>query len=107
MGTLVYNSTLDIHFNDRVLQHMQVVIGAKLRRNESFYLNWARESGGRSTIWIHPTIALEYRYDTTVPAVLNRSWLEALTISANTPAGMQLVPEPAMRAEAPLESARR
>ena len=36
MGKLTYDSTLTVDFDDRVLAHLQLVIGAKLRRAESF-----------------------------------------------------------------------
>jgi len=40
MGKLTYDSTLTVDFDDRVLAHLQLVIGAKLRRAESFYFSW-------------------------------------------------------------------
>lgn len=39
MGRLVYDSRLDVDFEDRLLGHLQVVIGTKLGRGESFYLS--------------------------------------------------------------------
>src|SRR4051812_28202017 len=65
MGKLTYDSTLVVDFDDRVLAHLQVVIGAKLRRNESFYFSWRDDSAvgdGRSVIWLHPSIALMYKF---------------------------------------------
>ncbi|KFF58097.1 ATP-dependent DNA ligase, partial [Cryobacterium sp. MLB-32] len=40
MGKLTYDSSLTADFDDRVLAHIQLVIGTKLRRGESFYFSW-------------------------------------------------------------------
>ena len=37
MGTLTYDSKLAVSFDDRILAHLQVVIGNKLRRGEPFF----------------------------------------------------------------------
>ncbi|MCU1404428.1 MAG: ATP-dependent ligase [Glaciihabitans sp.] len=97
MGTLSYSAAVTVDFDDRVLAHLQVVIGAKLRRNESFYFSWkddGRDDGGRTTIWLHPTMPLVYRYSQAQMPLLNREWLEVLSVSANTASGLQLVAEP-------------
>ncbi len=42
MGTLIYgHGDLTVDFDDRTLAHLQVVIGTKLRRRESFLLSWS------------------------------------------------------------------
>jgi len=89
---------LSVDFDDWVLSHLQVVIGAKLRRGESFYFSWKGEDsidGGRTTIWLHPTVPLVYKYSVAAMPMLNREWLETLSVSANSAAGLQIVPEPA------------
>ena len=40
MGRLIYDNTTAVEFDDRVLAHLQLVIGTKLRRGEGFFLNW-------------------------------------------------------------------
>lgn len=40
MGKLVYDSTFTAEFDDRLLTHLQIVIGMKLRRGESFMFSW-------------------------------------------------------------------
>ncbi|MEF2975639.1 hypothetical protein V3W46_00275 [Subtercola sp. YIM 133946] len=54
MGKLVYgDSGTEIEFDDRVLTHLQIVIGAKLRRRESFFFSWKDDPAvgdGRSSI---------------------------------------------------------
>ena len=97
MGKLTYNSTLSADFDDRVLAHIQVVIGAKLRRGECFYFTWRddpQRGDGRSTIWLHPAIPLTYKYFGGRSPSLNREWIEALMLTANSSGGLQLVPEP-------------
>jgi len=98
MGTLLYgNSGEGINFPDRALYHLQIVITAKLRRNESFTLSWAdgaEVGSGRSTIWLSPSTLLQYRYlGSRVPSV-NREWIQTLLISANSGGGLVFTPEP-------------
>jgi hypothetical protein len=97
MGTLNYDSSFTADFDDRLLAHLQIVIGAKLRRNESFYFSWkddARVGDGRTTIWLHPSISLVYKYFGSRMPMINRAWVEELTLAANTPSGLQIVREP-------------
>jgi hypothetical protein len=97
MGKLTYDSTLTADFDDRVLAHIQVVIGAKLRRGEAFYFTWRDDpqgGDGRSTIWMHPSIPLAYKYFGGRSPSLNRDWIEALMLTANSSGGLQIVPEP-------------
>ena len=97
MGTLTYDSKLTATFDDRTLAHLQVVIWSKLRRGEPFSFTWTEgssNSAGRTSIWISANIPLSFQFFGSKAPVLNRAWLEALTKSANSPAGLQLVPEP-------------
>lgn len=97
MGHLNYDSTTTIEFDDRTLAHLQLVIGAKLRRGESFMFSWRDDphvGDGRTTIWVHPTIPLVYKFFGGRQPAINRSWVEALMNSANSAGGLQLVPEP-------------
>ncbi|TFD86107.1 MULTISPECIES: ATP-dependent DNA ligase [Cryobacterium] len=100
MGKFTYDSSITVDFDDRVLAHIQLVIGAKLRRGESFYFSWRDDpfvGGGRSTVWVHPGISLVYKYFGSKSPVLNRDWVEALSLSANSATGLQIVTEPAQR----------
>lgn len=97
MGKLTYDSYLTVDFDDRLLAHIQIVIGSKLRRGESFYFSWrddALTGGGRSTVWLHPGISLAYKYFGSKVPTLNRDWVEALSHSANSATGLQVVAEP-------------
>ena len=78
MGKFIYEGGIRAEFDDRALSHLQVAIGTKLRRNEPFYFTWHGDvstGGGR-------------------PAKINRTWLEALMRTANSPVGLQVVAEP-------------
>jgi hypothetical protein len=97
VGTLTYDSKLTANFDDRVLAHLQVVIWAKLRRGEQFSFTWSepgRNGLGRTSIWISSNTSLAFEYYGSKPPALNRQWVEALSKSANSPAGLHLLPEP-------------
>lgn len=84
------------------MAHLKVVIATKLRRGESFTLSWKHpddEERGRSTIWLHPSIALRFVFDEPDAPELSREWLEALAHSANSPGGISLVAEHVEAAE--------
>ncbi len=104
MGKLIYENQVRVDFDDRVLAHLQTVITAKLRRSESFTLMWKDDvsvGDGRTIVWLHPQCSLVYKfYGSRLPA-LNRAWLEALTYTANMPAGLYVVPEPAHPGDQP------
>ena len=98
MGRLIDDHTTAIEFDDRVLAHLQIVIGTKLRRTESFYLSWADDpamGGGRNVIWLHATMPLRFRYDGSRRPAINRQWIETLMGLANSTDGLRVVPEPA------------
>jgi len=67
MGSLEYNSSRPpIDVDDETLAYLKIVIGTKLRRNESFMMTWlsqADSSTGRLTIWMHPSIPLIFSFD--------------------------------------------
>jgi hypothetical protein len=97
LGTLSYDTNFAVDFDDRLLAHLQIVIGQKLRRNESMYLSWKddnRIGNGRTTIWLHPSIPLIYKYFGGRMPRINPLWIEALAISANSAGGLQILPEP-------------
>jgi hypothetical protein len=95
MGKLIYGRGGVIDVEDRLLAHLKMAIVAKLRRDEKFTLSWVHENGtGRSTIWVHPAIPLHFKFDGSRQPVLNRAWIDALLVSANSTGGLQLVAEP-------------
>lgn len=97
MGKMTYDSTLTVDFEDRVLAHLQMVVGAKLRRGESFWFSWKddpQNGDGRTTLWINPGVAIAFKFYGSRPPAINRAWIDALMMTANAPAGLHVVPEP-------------
>jgi hypothetical protein len=97
VGTIYYGgSATPLHIEDRALAHLKVVIATKLRRGESFTVSWRHpddEPRGRTTIWLHPSIAMRFVFDEPEPPEIDRRWLEELAKSANTSGGILLIPE--------------
>jgi len=98
MGTLHYgNPSFNVHFDDRALAHIQVVITAKLRRSESFVFSWSApqdKGSGRAAIWLDPSSTLFFEYQGSREPAINRAWIEALSATANRPTGLVLLAEP-------------
>jgi hypothetical protein len=97
MGKFMYEGLVKVDFEDRLLFHLQTVIGAKLRRGESFSFTWKDDTtigDGRTTVWMHPRCSLVYKYYGSRRPNLNRAWVEALAYTASSPAGLHIVPEP-------------
>ena len=96
MGQLTYDG-FETEFDDRLLAHLHVVIVQKLRRGESFCLSWRDTlgvGGGRSSLWLHPSIPLQFKFYGSKQPVLNREWLAVLTLSSNSSQGLVVTPEP-------------
>lgn len=103
VGRLIYEGDEKVDIEDRALTHLQLVMTAKLRRGEPFAFSWANESslgGGRITVWVHAGSALAFKYFGSRQPSINRAWIDALAVTANSPGGLRLVPEPA---ETPLQ----
>lgn len=97
MGKLTYDSSLVIDFEDRLLAHLQLVIAAKLRRGEAFHFSWKdhpQAGDGRTTIWLHPDLPIMFTFYGGRQPAINRVWVDALMTTANSAAGLQVVPEP-------------
>ncbi|HWI32155.1 MAG TPA: ATP-dependent DNA ligase [Microbacterium sp.] len=97
MGKFIYDSLVKVDFEDRLLAHLQLVIGAKMRRGESFHFTWKDDPSigdGRTTVWIHPRCAIVYKFYGSKKPAINRAWIDALVFTANSPTGLYAVPEP-------------
>lgn len=98
MGKFMYGAPhTSVEFDDRVLAHLKVVIIAKFRRGESFTFTWRNtpeSGGGHNSIWLNPSVPLQFEFYGSKDPQLNRNWLEELARLTNTPAGLQVVPEP-------------
>ncbi|WP_348788224.1 hypothetical protein [Leifsonia sp. NPDC080035] len=101
MGTLIYDGADGFTFDDRVLAHLQAVIATKLRRREGFLLLWtdrtSSEQGTLRSIWLDPSISLQFVFARPVLPELNREWLTIMTEKANGNGGLHLDDE--LRAE--------
>ena len=95
MGRLLYGSPpVAFELDDRTLAHVEIVIIAKLRRNESFGFSIAGKADARTTIWLNPASDVQFEYGKGSQDV-NRAWLELLIEAANSPQGLRVLPEPA------------
>lgn len=87
MGRLRYDSTLDpIVIDDVTLAHMKIVVGTKLRRQESFMMSWIPgddSRDGRLTAWIHPSIPLVLAFDSADPIRVDAERVSRMMNSLN------------------------
>jgi len=93
MGRLRYDNSHEVEIDDLLLAHLKLVIITKLRRQESFTLSWLHreeEPGGRSTVWLHPSVPLHFVFDSPEPAQLSPAWLEKMAASSHTTGGIML-----------------
>ena len=101
MGTLTYDSKLVATFDDRVLAHLQAVVQMKLRRREGFLLMWTDRTAGADgvlrSIWLDPSISLQFVFARPELPELNRDWLTIISERANSNGGLWL--EDDLRAE--------
>jgi hypothetical protein len=94
MGRLYYGGTPDaIDIPDRVLAHLKVVATTKLRRGESFTVNWRHPRGetpGRSSIWLQPSVPLRFVFDSAEAETLDPEVLRDLADGANSSGGLTI-----------------
>lgn len=96
MGELIYGAETSYTMEDRTLSHVKVAAGAKLRRQESFYLSWVIPSSsgsGRVSLWLSPAIPLQFHFLGNTPPKLNPLWIRALEMTAVSDRGMVVIPE--------------
>jgi hypothetical protein len=97
MGWLIYGPTgTRVEIEDRALAHLKVVILTKLRRSEGFAFSWDKgteRGSGRDTMWLNPSIGLEFQFVGNRQASLNKVWLDELMASANSSGGLHILPE--------------
>lgn len=97
MGAIVYGADRRIELDDRTLAHVKSVVVTKLRRQESFTLSCLQvrgEPGSRISLWIHPSIPLQFEFDESDRHELNRVWLKSLMVSANASGDLRIDEEP-------------
>lgn len=97
MGRFIYDSTLNVTLPDDLLAHLQAVVGAKFRLQQSFYLSWsfpAHTGESRTTVWLAPSIPVQFIYRNARIPALDRDRVTELLAQANTPGGLALIVEP-------------
>lgn len=98
MGKLLYGTPPTEHeIEDRLLTHLQVVIVNKFRRGESFAFTIAvppSQGSGRQTLWLNPTIPVQFAFAGSRVPALNPAWVQELMSEANSGRGLSMVPEP-------------
>jgi hypothetical protein len=104
VATLTYGpQNLEIEFEERVLAHLKVAVLSKLRRNEAFSLSWTEDASsghGRSSVWLHPSVPLHFRFRDTHQPKLNRAWIEQMLSVASMHGELSVIPEPAEQRQA-------
>jgi hypothetical protein len=92
MGVLHYGS-FTYTFDDRLLAHIQVVVGLKLRRGESFFLTWRASPAvgdGRHAIWIDNGMPIHCEYFGGRQPSINRGIIEAWVTAAGSSGGLHV-----------------
>lgn len=101
MGRITIDS-VTVKLDDRLTAHLELVIVSKLRRRESFVFSWAKDvtvGSGRESKWVHAGSHVDFRFDDRARIPINPAWVEALMSAANSPSGLQILPEPDAAAE--------
>jgi hypothetical protein len=90
MGSITYDGTV-VHFDDRVLTHLQIIIVQKFTKHESFLMSWkdgASVGDGRGSIWLSPNIPIYFKFVGGRVPNINEEWLVALGKSAESSTGL-------------------
>jgi hypothetical protein len=90
MGRLQYNNG-SITIDDRALAHLQIVIVNHLRKGNSLTLSWLNSlsrGDGRSSIWLHPAIPLQFDFAGSRRPEIDREWIDRLEQSASSSIGL-------------------
>lgn len=94
MGQLYYgNATRPVIIPDRQLAYLRVIATTKLRRSESFTVSWRHVDdtpGARTTLWLQPSIPLQFVFDCPDSEQLDSTHLRELADQANSAAGLTL-----------------
>ncbi len=95
-----------VEIPDRVLAHVKVVAATKLRRGESFMLTWRHdgEAGGRTSLWMQPSIPLRFVFDAAEPETLDAEYLRELANEATSSRGIVLEWDDSEPVAAPVEA---
>jgi hypothetical protein len=94
VGQLFYgNDSQPAELPDRVLAHVKAIAATKLRRGESFTLTWRHSEGvpgGRSTLWLNPSIPLRFVFANPEGEMLDQNILKRLANDAASSSGLTI-----------------
>ncbi|GGI45150.1 hypothetical protein BCL57_000817 [Agromyces flavus] len=92
MGSLYYGSSSEpIQIPDSLLAHVKVVLTTKFRRKERLTLSLVTpgsSQGGRTTLWLDPSIPLRFVFDSADAPALDGTLLRQLADAANSVRGL-------------------
>jgi hypothetical protein len=95
VGSITYDGAR-IDFEDRLLNHLQIVIVQQFRRKESFTMSWLDPisvGDGRSSIWLHPDGDIYFKFAGSRLPTINQAWLDTLSESARSSRGLVVTRE--------------
>jgi hypothetical protein len=96
VGQLIYGPGTVYEMDDRTLAHVKLALTAKLRRQESFLLSWpigVEQGSGRASLWIAPSIPLQFRFSGSRPPVINKAWVVAMLETSHNDRGLVILGE--------------
>lgn len=85
MGRLGYDAAASFEIDDRILAHLRVVTMSKLRRGESFTVQISNATGGRTWIFLSPSIPLWFQFDGSRGPLLDAELLKSTIRAASGP----------------------
>ncbi|WP_336662574.1 DUF7882 family protein [Leucobacter sp. USHLN154] len=95
MGNFIHGGRL-YEFEDRLLTHLQFVIGQKLKKKESFFLSWQKphdRGDGRMYVWLSPHATMAFHFSESREPEMSKAWVRALNALAYTPRGLIAIDE--------------
>nr|WP_315267198.1 hypothetical protein [Microbacterium lemovicicum] len=108
MGTFFYGTMFDpVAMPDDILAHVKAIASVKLRRNECFMLSWryaGAEEQGMTSVWLQPSIPLQFSFDSSAPTRLDPAVLHRLSEAAFSTNGLVIdLPARSLPDEAPAD----
>mgnify|MGYP001466632474 CR=1 FL=1 len=94
MGVLHYGVNT-FEMDDRLLSHLQLVIGVKLRRGENFFMGWRDAANGNAhrSVWVDNGVPIYFEYSGQREPDLNFTWAEQLVDAAAKSGGLVIMAE--------------
>jgi len=94
MGTLIYgDSGIRVIIDDFMLAHVQIVVGMKLRMQQSFFVAWKdglSVGGGRSSLWITASAPLVFSYERAAGIRIDPAHIRRMMEEADSAQGLVL-----------------